>query len=106
MPEPHSHEFHVTLDVPALPDHPVLNLVFPAWTPGSYMVRDFSRHIYDLKMRSKGHALPCERLDKLRWRVASNGRPIQVSYRVFAFDQSVRTSFLDQDRAFLIGTSL
>ncbi len=104
MPEPSSHEFHVTLDIPALPDRPVLDLVFPAWTPGSYMVRDFSRHIYDLQIA--GDTLPCERVDKLRWRVASGGRPVRVSYRVFAFEQSVRTSFLDQDRAFLNGTSL
>jgi predicted metalloprotease with PDZ domain len=48
MPEPSSHEFHVTLQVPALRERPVLDLVFPAWTPGSYMVRDFSRHVYDL----------------------------------------------------------
>jgi predicted metalloprotease with PDZ domain len=106
MPEPSSHEFHVTLDVPALPDRPVLDLVFPAWTPGSYMVRDFSRHIYDLQIARNGTPLPCERLDKLRWRVQSEGRPVRVSYRVFAFEQSVRTSFLDQDRAFLSGSSL
>ena len=106
MPEPHSHEFHVTLDIPALPDRPVLDLVFPAWTPGSYMVRDFSRHIYQLMIAGDGRALPCERLDKLRWRVQTGGRPVHVSYRVFAFEQSVRTSFLDQDRGFLSGTSL
>jgi predicted metalloprotease with PDZ domain len=106
MPEPHSHEFHVTLDIPALRDRPVLDLVFPAWTPGSYMVRDFSRHVYDLRIASDGRALPCERLDKLRWRVQTGGRPVRVSYRIFAFEQSVRTSFLDQDRAFLCGTSL
>ena len=106
MPEPSSHEFHVTLDIPALPDRPVLDLVFPAWTPGSYMVRDFSRHIYDLSVTGDRNALPCQRVDKLRWRVASGGQPVQVSYHVFAFEQSVRTSFLDQDRAFLSGTSL
>ena len=106
MPEPSSHEFHVTLDIPALRDRPVLDLVFPAWTPGSYMVRDFSRHVYDLQITSKAHALACERLDKSRWRVQTGGRPVRVSYRVFAFEQSVRTSFLDQDRAFLSGSSL
>jgi predicted metalloprotease with PDZ domain len=106
MPEPSSHEFHVTLDIPALPDRPVLDLVFPAWTPGSYMVRDFSRHIYDLSVTGDSNALPCQRVDKLRWRVASGGQPVQVSYHVFAFEQSVRTSLLDQDRAFLSGTSL
>ena len=106
MPEPHSHEFHITLDIPALPDRPWLDLVFPAWAPGSYMVRDFSRHIFGLEITCDGHALPCERLDKLRWRVASVGRPVRVRYRVFAFERSVRTSFLDADRAFLNGSSL
>ena len=106
MPEPSSHEFHVTLQIPTLRERPVLDLVFPAWTPGSYMVRDFSRHIYDLQITSNGRAIPSERLDKLRWRVQGGGHPVEVSYRVFAFDQSVRTSFLDEDRAFLIGTSL
>ena len=61
MPEPSSHEFHVTLQVPALRERPVLDLVFPAWTPGSYMVRDFSRHIYDLQIARNGTSLPCER---------------------------------------------
>jgi len=106
MPEPQSHELHITLDIPALPDRPVLDLVFPAWAPGSYMVRDFSRHIFGLQITGNGRNLPCERRDKLRWRVASDGQPVQVSYRVFAFEQSVRTSYLDQDRAFLLGTSL
>jgi predicted metalloprotease with PDZ domain len=106
MPEPSSHELHITLDIPALPDRLVLDLVFPAWTPGSYMVRDFSRHIYQLQISSSGRALSYERLDKLRWRVESRGQSVQVSYRVFAFEQSVRTSFLDQDRAFLSGSSL
>jgi len=106
MPDPSSHEFLITLDIPALPDRPVLDLVFPVWTPGSYMVRDFSRHIYELKIACGDRALPCERLDKLRWQVESGGQPVQVSYRVFAFEQSVRTSFLDEDRAFLSGTSL
>jgi predicted metalloprotease with PDZ domain len=64
------------------------------------------RHRRAPQATSDGHALPCERVDKLRWRVASGGRPVRVSYRVFAFEQSVRTSFLDQDRAFIVGTSL
>jgi predicted metalloprotease with PDZ domain len=106
IPDPRSHEFHVTLDIPALPGREHLDLVFPAWAPGSYMVRDFSRHIFGLTVTSQGRAVDCQRLDKLSWRVESQGRPLQVSYRVFAFETSVRTSFLDQDRGFMLGTSL
>jgi predicted metalloprotease with PDZ domain len=106
MPDPRSHEFHITLDIPALPGREHLDLVFPAWAPGSYMVRDFSRHVFGLSVTSQGRAVECQRLDKLRWRVASQGRALQVSYRVFAFEVSVRTSFLDQDRGFMLGSSL
>jgi predicted metalloprotease with PDZ domain len=107
MPEPQSHEFHVTMDVPALPERDSFDVVFPAWAPGSYLMRDFSRHIYDLELRDRaGKAVPCERLDKQRWRVQAGGKPVVIRYRVFAFETSVRTSFLDDGRAFLSGTSL
>jgi predicted metalloprotease with PDZ domain len=106
MPDPRSHEFHITLDIPALPGRSHLDLVFPAWAPGSYLVRDFSRHVFGLTVTSAGQELECQRLDKLRWRVPSQGQALRVSYRVFAFDVSVRTSFLDQDRGFMLGTSL
>lgn len=107
MPEPVSHEFHVTMEIPALPDRPTLDLVFPAWAPGSYLVRDFVRHVYDLSITDRqGRPVPGERLDKLRWRVRSDGRPVRISYRVFAFEQSVRTSFLDDSHAFWNGTSM
>jgi predicted metalloprotease with PDZ domain len=107
MPEPVSHELHVTMEIPALPDRQSLDLVFPAWAPGSYLVRDFVRHVYDLSIADgHGHPVPAERLDKLRWRVRSDGRPVRISYRVFAFEQSVRTSFLDDSHASWNGTSM
>jgi predicted metalloprotease with PDZ domain len=107
MPEPQSHEFHITMEIPAFPGRDSIDVVFPAWAPGSYLVRDFSRHIYDLEMRDRaGKAIPCERIDKQRWRLRPDGRPVVVRYRVFAFEISVRTSFLDDSHAFLNGTSL
>jgi predicted metalloprotease with PDZ domain len=106
MPDPRSHEFHITLDIPALPEREHLDLVFPAWAPGSYMVRDFSRHVFGLSVTSQGRPVECRRQDKLCWRVESQGRALRVSYRVFAFETSVRTSFLDQERGFMLGTSL
>jgi predicted metalloprotease with PDZ domain len=107
MPEPQSHEFHITMEIPALPGRETMAVVFPAWAPGSYLVRDFSRHIYDLDMRDRaGKAVTHERLDKQRWRLSTGGRPVTLRYRVFAYEVSVRTSFLDDSHAFLSGTSL
>jgi predicted metalloprotease with PDZ domain len=106
MPEPRSHEFHVTMEIPALSPRRSLDLGFPVWAPGSYLVRDFSRHVYDLAATVGTLRLPLERLDKSHWRLPTGGRPATVRYRVFAFEQSVRTSFLDEDHAFWNGTSL
>jgi len=106
MPEPQSHDLHVTLEIPALPERRALDLVFPVWAPGSYLVRDFSRHVYDLEAVAGSRHLPLERLDKARWRLQTGGRAATVRYRVFAFEASVRTSFLDDSHAFWNGTSL
>jgi predicted metalloprotease with PDZ domain len=107
FPDPGNHEFHVQLQVPALPERTHAELVFPAWAPGSYMIRDFVRHVYGLEVTdARGRALPCERLDKGRWRVVSDGAAFVVRYRVFAFETSVRTSFLDDSHAYWNGTSL
>ncbi|HEY2730644.1 MAG TPA: PDZ domain-containing protein [Polyangia bacterium] len=107
MPDPQSHEYEIQLEVPALAGRETVDLVFPAWAPGSYLVRDFVRHVYRLAITDeRGRALPAERLEKGRWRVETGGRPFRARYRVFAFEQSVRTSFLDDSHAYWNGTSL
>src|SRR6185503_17094482 len=64
-------------------------------------------HVYGLAITDeRGKPLPHERLDKQRWRVGSGGRAFRVRYRVFAFEASVRTSFLDRSHAYWNGTSL
>jgi len=107
MESPEAHEFQIEMRVPALPERETVEIAFPAWAPGSYMIRDFVRHVYGLEVTDgAGRPLGPERLDKQRWRVPSGGAPFVVRYRVFAFEQSVRTSFLDGDHAYWNGTSL
>jgi predicted metalloprotease with PDZ domain len=107
MASPADHEYEVRMDVPALRGREVADLVFPAWAPGSYLVRDFVRHVYRLTITDhRGRTLPARRLDKGRWRVRTGGHPFTVRYRVFAFEQSVRTSFLDDSHAYWNGTSM
>src|SRR3954463_6445611 len=70
MPEPASHEYEVEMLVPALPGREEVEIVFPAWAPGSYRVRDFVRHLTGLSVRDgAGRTLPAAdvvRLDKQR----------------------------------------
>jgi predicted metalloprotease with PDZ domain len=110
MAEPAAHEYEVEMRVPALPHRGSVDIVFPAWAPGSYLVRDFVRHVFRLSITDgRGRALAPERIariDKQRWRIETAGRGFRVRYRVFAFEASVRTSFLDDSHAYWNGTSL
>ena len=100
-----AHQFKVTLTIadPA----PVQQLSLPVWIPGSYMVREFSRHLSLLDARQGAQPRPIEQLAKDRWSVATSGRAaLVVTYFVYAFDPSVRTAWLGDDRGFFNTTSL
>ena len=103
--EPHTHLFRITLTVEQPAAEQIVSL--PVWIPGSYMVREFARHIVGLEARQGGARVAVEQLDKASWRVACNGRTtLTLSYQVYAFDTSVRAAFLDGERGFFNGTSV
>ncbi|MES2295717.1 MAG: PDZ domain-containing protein [Pseudomonadota bacterium] len=99
------HLFQVTLRVahPA-PEGQVLAL--PAWIPGSYMIREFSRNIVQIRAESQGQAVALTKLDKHSWQAAPVAGELTVHYEVYAWDLSVRTAHLDQTHAFFNGTSV
>jgi predicted metalloprotease with PDZ domain len=69
MSEPQSHEYEIQMDVPALPGRETVDLVFPAWAPGSYLVRDFVRHVYRLEITDADGRAPVPRaLPRVRLR--------------------------------------
>jgi len=99
------HTFAVELRV----DRPAAEqrLSLPAWIPGSYLVREFARHLSALAAEQGGAALAVQQLDKATWRVRCDAaRPLVVRYRVYAFDTSVRAAFLDRSRGFFNGTGI
>ena len=100
-----SHHYRVTLTVAQPAAETLLSL--PVWINGSYMVREFGRHISGLAARQGRRALAAEQIDKTTWRLRCTGRSaLTVSYRVYAFDTSVRAAFLDQQRGFFNASSL
>lgn len=96
MLRPHTHLYDVTLDIPSV-DGPTLDLALPTWTPGSYLIRDYARHVQQFAAANdRGEPLPWQKIDKTTWRImAGNARSVRVTYQVYAFDLSVRTSHLD-----------
>ena len=100
-----AHLFRVTLSVVRPAREQVVSL--PVWIPGSYLVREFARHLSALKARQGKRELTLQQLDKASWLVHCEGSAtLTLSYSVYAFDPSVRAAFLDADRGFFNGTSL
>ncbi len=102
---PVNHYFDVSIHIPR-PDPDGQRLRLPNWIPGSYMIRDFARNILDLEVRSVEGELSLQQLDKSNWQVEASTQPIDVSYRVYAKDLSVRSAHLDGSHGYFNGTSV
>jgi predicted metalloprotease with PDZ domain len=103
--DPQAHLYRVTLKVPRPAAQQCVSL--PVWIPGSYMVREFSRHLSRPVARQGTRECRVDQLDKCSWQVHCQGaQTLVLSYEVYAFDTSVRTAFLDGQRGFFNGTSL
>ena len=101
----HAHLYRITLRIASPAALQRLNL--PVWIPGSYMVREFSKHLQKLSATQGRKALGLEQLDKCSWQVVCKaGKPLQLFYEVYAFDNSVRTAYLDAQRGFFNPSSL
>jgi predicted metalloprotease with PDZ domain len=85
-----------------------LELKLPVWTPGSYLVREFERHVQDLEcVTEDGAPLTVRKLDKSTWRVETGGaRQVTARYRVYANDLTVRSAHVDDTHAFLNGACI
>src|SRR5690606_13234237 len=103
--DPKGHLFDVTLDVSGLPDT-LLSVSLPAWIPGSYMIRDFARHIVEIRADDGRRRIALEKVDKHRWQARPRAGRLRLRYRVYAWDLSVRGAHFDESHAFFNGTSV
>lgn len=102
-----SHLFSVSLTFNVTANKPY-TLSLPSWLPGSYMIRDFAKNIIEINATAEDNSSPILiKNDKQTWTLTSNNETsITVNYSVFAFDLSVRTAYLDSQRAFFNGSSV
>jgi predicted metalloprotease with PDZ domain len=103
--QPAAHLFHVTVTV-AEPDPDGQAFRLPAWIPGSYLVRDFARHIVRLTALAGGRKAAVRKTDKATWRCAPATGELTLAYEVYAWDLSVRAAHLDQTHGFFNGPSV
>ncbi|GAB4133736.1 MAG: PDZ domain-containing protein [Cyanobacteria bacterium J069] len=103
MPQPETHLFEVTLRVSGWQED-TLDLKMPVWTPGSYLIREYSRHVQDFAATS---GLIWEKAGKNHWRIHTDGTSnITLRYRVFANELTVRTNHLDTTHGYFNGAAL
>ena len=99
VPRPETHYVEVDAIYPA--EGESLDLLMAVWTPGSYLVREYARHIEDVRaMTPDEQPLQVDKTAKNRWQVTGEGElpaQVMVRYRVYARELSVRTSFVDAD---------
>ncbi|MHB8358177.1 MAG: M61 family metallopeptidase [Thermoplasmataceae archaeon] len=107
MENPESHFFKVTMNVEDYSEES-MSVTMPAWTPGSYEILDFSRHVRKIKaVNSAGESIELSKKDKSTWKLANGkSRDIRITYEVFAHDLSVHTSHLDSSHGYLNGTNI
>ncbi|MCU4327000.1 M61 family metallopeptidase [Acinetobacter johnsonii] len=94
------HLIHVTLRFVADPTQ-VLSL--PTWIPGSYLIREFSKHIESVRAYDEeGRLLEIQKFEKNKWRLFNTDHElITVEYDVYAYDLSVRGAYVDQNRLYV-----
>ncbi|HVY07654.1 MAG TPA: M61 family metallopeptidase [Burkholderiales bacterium] len=102
---PNAHLFEVNCTVDN-PDPWGQKFSLPAWIPGSYMIREFAKHVVRIRAQSGRKQLPLVKLDKNTWQVAPHEGPVTVTMEVYAWDLSVRGAHLDSTHAFFNGPAV
>ncbi|PIW08393.1 MAG: peptidase M61 [Comamonadaceae bacterium CG17_big_fil_post_rev_8_21_14_2_50_60_13] len=101
----HAHLFAITLTIAKPAADQTVSL--PVWIPGSYLVREFAKHLQRLQATQNGRTVALTQPDKCSWQVHCNpGKPLTLRYEIYAFDNSVRSAWLDTQRGFFNGTSV
>jgi len=99
-PATHLLEVEMRLKWDQMPD--LAELKMPVWTPGSYLVREYARHVQDFAVKdSSGKVLGWRKINKNTWQVDSRGAGvILATYRVYSNELTVRTNELNDEHAF------
>lgn len=105
IPQPHAHQWHICINLEQN-TNTSLHLSLPNWVPGSYLIRDFARHILQIEAVCNGQRAEIRQTDKNHWQTEALAGAWQICYTVYAYELSVRGSYLTAERAFFDGACL
>ncbi len=107
MSQPQTHLYEITLHISGwIKDQ--LDLKFPVWTPGSYLVREYARHLQNFQVVDcHQKTIAYKKKSKNHWHIqTTNTSELTVSYQIYANELSVRTSHLDDSHGYFNGACL
>ena len=105
-PNPHTHYVEVEMEVSNFKGTE-MDVKMPVWAPGSYLVREFAKSVEDFKAHTDSKELEVKKVNKNTWRIYKGKKDkATIKYKVYAFELSVRTSYVDVDHAYFNGTSV
>ncbi|MCC7126785.1 MAG: M61 family metallopeptidase [Acidobacteria bacterium] len=103
FPAPQTHYVEVEAVYPAAGQQAV-EIYMAVWTPGSYLVREYERHVEAVTATAGGRAVAAEKVKKNRWRINTGGAPsVTVRYRVYSREMTVRNNWVESGFAMLNG---
>jgi predicted metalloprotease with PDZ domain len=103
FPAAHTHYMEVEAVYPT-GGRPQVELFMAVWTPGSYLIREYQRHVENIAARGSGGTLSIQKSAKNRWRVETGGAAsVTVTYRVYGREMTVRNNWIEQSFAMLNG---
>lgn len=104
--EPQAHYAEVEMNISGI-NKDYVDVKMPVWAPGSYLIREFSKNVEGFKASAAGKPVKFEKVRKNIWRIyGAKANQLKINYRVYAFEVSVRTSFVDASHAFLSSTGI
>ncbi|CAN5175346.1 PDZ domain-containing protein [soil metagenome] len=108
MSKPYTHLLEVEMRLKAANLPAQAEIKMPVWTPGSYLIREYARHVQDFAVENAGgNKLPWRKINKNTWQIDTNGaNELVVKYKVYANELTVRTNELNSDHAFFNNAAL
>ncbi len=101
FPQVQAHYVDVEMNIEHL-NQPTLVLKMPVWTPGSYLVREFAKSVEGFTVSANGKEISFVKTRKNWWSINTKGlNHVTIKYKVYCFEVSVRTAFVDISHAFL-----
>ncbi len=102
-PRRHLWQVIVTVEQPAADGQ---RFRLPVWIPGSYLVREYARHVVSVSAHSAEGPVAVSKIDKQTWQAAPCSGPLHLELTVYAHDESVRGAWVDDRRAYFNGAAL